>query len=102
MKNQNTILAERNKVVHGYRTFMYRFAFNDHNKTEVFTNNVFINEETGELQITNRLIESLIEYGYTYTMTEGKFKSRVLEADADKHRLELNQVKRVMPEEWEI
>ena len=102
MKNQNTILAERNKVVHGYRTFMYRFVFNDHNNTEVFTNNVFINEETGELQIENNLINHLVFYGYKYEMTEGKFKSRVLGENADKHRLELNKIKRVMPEEWEI
>ena len=99
MKNQ--ILAQRNKVVNGYRTFLYRFNFKDHNRTEVFTNNVFVDEKSGELIINNHLISSLIEQGFEYEMTEGKFRSRVLDENADNHRLELNQVKRVMTEEWE-
>ncbi len=37
MKNQNTILAERNKVTNGYRNYMYKFNFNNPNHTEVLT-----------------------------------------------------------------
>ena len=102
MKNQNTILAERNKVTNGHRTFMYKFNFNDHNHTEVLTNNVFIDENSGELIINNHLINDLIEQGYEYEMTEGEFKSMVLSPECDKHRLETNLVKRIMPEDWEI
>lgn len=99
MKNQ--ILAQRNKVVHGYRTFLYRFNFKDHNRTEVFTNNVFVDEESGELIIENHLINSLIEQGFEYEMTEGKFRSRVLDENADKHHLEISTNRQVMPEELE-
>lgn len=99
MKNQ--ILAQRNKVVNGYRTFLYRFNFKDHNRTEVFTNNVFVDEKSGELIINNHVISSLIEQGFEYEMTEGKFRSRVLDENADKHKFALSQVKRIMPEEWE-
>ncbi len=102
MKNQKTILEERNKVTNGYRNYMYKFNFNNPNHTEVLTNNVFVDEDSGELIINSHLINNLIEQGYEYEMQEGSFKSIVLPPECDKHRLEVNFVKRVLPEYWEI
>ena len=101
MKNHNTILEERNKIVNGFRTYIYKFKFNDWNRTEVLTNNVFINEKTCELIIKNHLINTLINKGYEYEMIEGAFKSYIPDANCDKHRLEQQPVKRIFPEEWD-
>ena len=102
MKNQNTILEERNKITNGYRNYMYKFNFNNPNHTVVLTNNVFVDEDSGELIINSHLINNLIEQGYEYEMQEGSFKSIVFPSECDKHRLEVNFVKRVLPEDWEI
>ena len=101
MKNHNTILEQRNKIVNGFRTYIYKFKFKDWNRTEVLTNNVFINEKTGELIINNHLINTLINKGYEYEMIEGAFKSYIPDANCDKHRLEQQPVKRIFPEEWD-
>ena len=99
MKNQ--ILAQRNKVIHGYRTFLYRFTFKGNKMPEVFTNNVFVDEKSGELIINSPSINHLISQGFEYEMTEGKFRSKVLDENADKHHLEISTNRQVMPEEWE-